>query len=97
MSNELKLLKLRDKNSSFVIRSPICTLHNFYNKCLVDKDIRAFDGIFKGSEVSLLISSLSLEHSHGVTPTTISYKMMPIAKMSLCGEYKFLINASGGM
>ena len=73
------------------------TLHNFYNKCLVDRDILAFDGILSGIEVSLRISYFSLEHSQGVTPTSISYKMIPTAKMSLCGEYKFLINAYGGM
>lgn len=57
----------------------------------------AFDGIFKGSEVSLRISYFSLEHSQGVTPINISYKIIPTAKISLQGEYKFLINASGGM
>ena len=43
----------------------------------------AFDGIFKGSDVSLRISYFSLEHSQGVTPINISYKIIPTAKISL--------------
>jgi hypothetical protein len=58
ISNELKLLKFKDVNYSFVIRSHICTLHNFYNKCFVDKFILALEGILRGIDVSLLISSV---------------------------------------